>query len=142
MSSYDDLKEYKGKVYSGMLIGSSHNWSYPNGKWIETKVAPDKWEFSFESVKKRNRLSRENTGAASGTTFHWYIIADQKATKLNADSYFTSMSGLKFKLGHKRPYWRKFSYDYAEQLSYRERVRQVLEEMLKNIDNLGVENNE
>jgi hypothetical protein len=44
------------------------------------------------------------------------------------------MKGVKFKLGHKRPYWRKFSYDYDEQLSYRERVRQVLEEILELIN--------
>jgi hypothetical protein len=41
------------------------------------------------------------------------------------------MNGLKFKIGHKRPHWRSFSYDYEDQLSYKERVIQVLEEMLK-----------
>lgn len=114
-----------------MLIGRSHDWVYPNGHWVETKIEPDKWKFSFESIKHRNRPSKKNTGAASGTTFHWYILADQKATKLDNDSYQTTMKGVKFKLGHKRPYWKRFSYDYDDQLSYNERVKQVLENTLK-----------
>jgi hypothetical protein len=116
-----------------MLIGSSHNWLYPNGRWLETKVAPDKWEFSFESLKRRNHSARENSGAAKGTTYHWYIIADQKATKLDSDTYHTKMKGLKFKLGHKRPYWKKFSYDYEEQMSYEKRVKLALKEILNNL---------
>lgn len=134
MKTYDELKEYNGKVYTGMLIGSSHNWLYPNGKWEETKLAPDKWEFSFESIKLRNRHSAVNSGASRGTTYHWYIIADQKATKLDSDSYRTTMTGLKFKIGHRRPHWKKFSYDYADQMSYNERVKLALKEILNNLE--------
>ena len=130
MSSYNDLKEYNGKVYTGMLIGRSHSWVYPEGRWKETKVAPDKWEFSFESIKKRSYQSKDNTGAKRGTMFHWYIIADQKAEKIDNDSYKTSMSGLKFKIGHKRSYWKRFSYDYEDQETYKERVIRALEETL------------
>jgi hypothetical protein len=131
MSNYDEIKKYNGKLYSGMQIGASHNWLYQDGRWLETKVAPDKWEFSYDSIKVRNRPAGDNTGAARGTIYHWYIVADQLATKLNNDSYRTSMKGVKFKLGHKRPYWKKFSYDYAEQLSYREMVICVLEKTLR-----------
>jgi hypothetical protein len=113
-----------------MLIGGSHSWVYDNGRWNEKKIAPDKWEFDFDCVKQRNKLSGDNTGAAKGTTYHWYIVADQKATKLNNDSYETKMSGVKFKIGHKRPHWRNFSYDYEEQESYTEKVMKVLEEAL------------
>ena len=130
MSNYDDLKEFKGRVYTGMKIGGSHHWIYQNGRWHETKVAPDKWRFNFESLKQRSRPAGDNTGAAKGTIYHWYIIADQKATKLDNDSYQTLMNGVKFKIGHKRPYWRSFSYNYDGQLSYRERIIQVLEEIL------------
>ncbi|UCH88900.1 MAG: hypothetical protein JSV49_11795 [Thermoplasmata archaeon] len=130
MTNYDDIKEYNGKVYTGMRVGGSHSWFYPEGRWNETKVAPDKWEFSFESLKRRNFASGNNTGAKKGTTFHWYIIADQKATKLDNDSYNTEMSGVKFKIGHKRPYWKSFSYDYDDQLSYKDKVIKVLEETL------------
>lgn len=130
INKYDELKVYNGKVYTGMRIGGSHSWVYPEGRWKETKLAPDKWEFSFESIKKRSFQSGDNTGAAKGTTYHWYILADQKAQKMDNDSYHTMMKGLKFKIGHKRPHWRSFSYDYDDQLSYKERVIQVLEEML------------
>ena len=122
-----------------MLIGGSHDWLYPNGHWHETKLAPDKWEFSFEAMKRRNHTALENTGAALGTTYHWYIIADQKATKLDSDSYQTKMTGLKFKLGHKRPYWKKFSYEYAGQMSYQDRIKLALQEIL---DDLGEDNYE
>jgi hypothetical protein len=127
---YDELKMYNGKVYTGMRIGGSHSWVYPDGKWKESKVAPDKWEFSFESIKKRSFQSSDNKGAAMGTTYHWYIIADQKAQKMDNDSYRTIMNGLKFKIGHKRPHWRSFSYDYKDQLNYKEKVIKVLEETL------------
>ncbi len=133
MSNYDELKLYNGKIYTGMLIGSSHDWVYPEGRWYETKLAPDKWEFSFEAIKKRNRSASENTGAALGTSYHWYIIADQIATKLDHDSYKTIMHGLKFKLGHKRPYWKKFSYEYDGQLSYNKRIIQTLQDILNNM---------
>lgn len=130
MSNYDELKEFNGKKYSGMLIGSSHNWLYPNGRWLETKVSPDKWKFSFDSIKCRNHYSRDNTGASKGTSFHWYILADQIATKLDSDTYRTTMSGMKFKIGHKRPHWKMFSFDYADQLSYKERVINAIKETL------------
>ncbi|MCK5559300.1 MAG: hypothetical protein KAJ51_01860 [Thermoplasmata archaeon] len=133
MNKYDELKEYNGQIYTGMLIGSSHNWNYPNGKWHETKLAPDKWEFKFESIKCRDRTAPNNTGASKGTTYHWYIIADQKATKLDNDSYQTLMNGVKFKIGHKRPHWRNFSYEYDEQLSYREKIIRVLGETLNEL---------
>ena len=139
MNNYNELKEYNGQVYTGMLIGSSHNWNYPNGKWHETKLAPDKWKFEFEAIKRRERASPNNTGASKGTTYHWYILADQKATKLDNDSYQTLMNGLKFKIGHKRPHWRSFSYEYDEQLSYREKIIRVLEETLNELKKEGEE---
>ncbi len=133
MNDYDKIKEYNGQIYTGMLIGASHNWTYPNGKWHETKLTPDKWKFKFNALKCRDHLTADNTGAAKGTTYHWYIIADQKATKLDNDSYETSMKGIKFKIGHKRPHWRSFSYEYDDQLPYREKVIRVLEETLNEL---------
>ena len=130
MNQYNELKEYNGKLYTGMLIGSSHNWFYPNGKWNETKLAPDKWKFTFESLKTRSHSAPENSGAAKGTTYHWYIIADQKATKLDSDSYQTIMEGLKFKIGHKRPHWKTFSYNYEDQISYNEKVMNAIQETI------------
>ncbi|MDP7264064.1 MAG: hypothetical protein QGH39_00715 [Candidatus Thermoplasmatota archaeon] len=31
--AYDDLKKYNGQIYTGMLVGASHDWRYPNGSW-------------------------------------------------------------------------------------------------------------
>ena len=109
---YDALKIHDKKIYTGMKVGGSHSWNYNNGKWFETKVTPDQWNIKFSSIKTRVNTAPINSGASVGTKFHWYIIADQIATKLNSNSYLTNMNGLKFKVGHKRPKWRTFSYNY------------------------------
>ncbi|MFW9866380.1 MAG: hypothetical protein ACFFEN_09825 [Candidatus Thorarchaeota archaeon] len=132
---YDILKKYNNKIYSGMRVGGSHSWNYTDGKWIETKIAPDKWNIRFESLKTRLRPAPKNSGAHINTKFHWYILADQIATKIDENSYMTSMKGIKFKVGHKRPNWRMFSYNYPEQDSYKEHVIKILEETLESLKN-------
>ncbi len=132
---YDSLKKYNNQVYTGMKIGGSHKWIYNDGKWTETKTAPTKWTINFNSVKTRINPAPSNSGANIGTKFHWYIIADQIATKLNKDSYMTQMKGIKYKVGHKRPHWRTFSYNYPEQNSYKERVIKILEDTLNKLKN-------
>ncbi|MFX1275344.1 MAG: hypothetical protein ACFFAT_09920, partial [Promethearchaeota archaeon] len=52
-ANYNTLKSYNNKIYTGMSIGGSHQWNYNNGKWFEIKKTPDKWVFSFNSVKTR-----------------------------------------------------------------------------------------
>ena len=130
---YNTYKIHEKKVYTGMRVGSSHHWDYNNGKWIETKKAPDQWSFTFNSLKRRLNTAPKNTGASVKTKFHWYIIADQIATKIDENTYMTSMKGVKFKLGHKRPYWRTFSYNYPDQITYKERIIHILEEMLEKL---------
>lgn len=130
---YNTLKLYKNKIYSGMEIGKSHYWNYNNGKWEETKKAPDRWSFRFDSMKTRINPAPVNSGASINTKFHWYIIANQIATKIDNNSYMTSMNGIKFKIGHKRPYWKKFSYNYPNQTPYKERVINILEDILKRL---------
>ncbi|MFX1592784.1 MAG: hypothetical protein ACFFCL_08840 [Promethearchaeota archaeon] len=127
---YNSLKKYNNRIYTGMSVGGSHHWKYNDGNWFETKETPDKWSFRFASIKTRINPAPSNTGASINTKFHWYIIADQIATKIDNNSYMTSMKGIKFKIGHKRPYWRDFSYNYPEQLSYKEKVIKILEEIL------------
>lgn len=131
---YNSLKTYKGKVYTGMEIGSSHKWNYNNGKWYETKIAPDKWNIKFNCIKTRVNSAPINSGANVRTKFHWYIIADQIATKLDANSYMTDMRGFKFKIGHKRPHWKTFSYNYPEQISYKERIIKILQNIIKDLE--------
>ncbi|NVM18825.1 MAG: hypothetical protein HWN80_14005 [Candidatus Lokiarchaeota archaeon] len=138
---YDKLKDYNGQIYTGMKIGGMHKWHYTNGEWFETKVAPDQWTFNFQSTKTRFQSAPINSGAQLKTKYHWYLIADQIASKLDANSYITNMKGIKFKIGHKRPNWKTFSYNYPEQESYKERIIKILEKTLKNLKNerVGIE---
>ena len=133
LTMYDELKTHKNKIYTGMKIGGSHSWNYHNGKWNETKLAPDRWTFNFNSLKTRTYAAPNNSGASIQTKYHWYIIADQIATKIDSNSYMTSMKGVKFKVGHKRPHWKTFSYNYPEQDSYKERVIKILEKVLEDL---------
>ncbi|MFX1571763.1 MAG: hypothetical protein ACFFB0_03365 [Promethearchaeota archaeon] len=130
---YNSLKVYNKKIYTGMKVGSSHYWNYNNGKWYETKESPDKWRFQFNSLKTRVNSAPNNTGASLNTKYHWYIIADQIATKKDNNSYLTSMKGIKFKIGHKRPYWKTFSYNYPEQVPYKERIIRILEDTIQKL---------
>ncbi|MDD5614937.1 MAG: hypothetical protein PHH85_01910 [Candidatus Methanoperedens sp.] len=127
---YNDVKVHDGKVYSGMTVGTGHLWNYLNAVWEETKVEPDVWQMKFTATKHRQKSAPVGSGVPVGSMYHWYILADQVVKKINADEYTTEMTGLKFKIGHKRPYWRGFSYTYPEQLSYRQRVIEVLRETL------------
>ncbi|MFX1236922.1 MAG: hypothetical protein ACFFAS_11980 [Promethearchaeota archaeon] len=131
--TYNKLKLYNNSIYTGMTIGHSHIWNYKDGQWSETKIMPNQWNISFNSVKTRLNAAPYNSGASIKTKYHWYIIADQIATKLDANSYMTEMKGVKFKIGHKRPHWKNFSYNYPEQASYKEQVIKILEETLKNL---------
>jgi hypothetical protein len=96
--AFDDLKTFRGQVYSGMSIGGTHTWEYPCGVWQEKKVAPDRWVFSFLSEKKRLRRAPEGSGAPAGTQYHWFILAHQRVKKLDHDTYIPT-----------RPSWRASS---------------------------------
>ena len=89
--------------------------------------------FTFNSIKTRNHLAPTNTGANIQTKYHWYIIAEQFAEKIDANSYMTTMKGEKFKLGHKRPHWRTYDYNYPEQTQLKDRIIEILEHILENL---------
>jgi hypothetical protein len=101
-ASYNEYKEFEGHQYSGMQVGRSHNWYYDKGEWKETKITPDLWEISYAVTKRRKGKAPEGSGVPVGTGYHWYILAHQNVSKLNANDYTTSMTGLKYKLAHKR----------------------------------------
>jgi hypothetical protein len=101
-TSYDKVKEFGGKRYTGMQVGRSHKWKYDAGEWKERKVTPDRWEFRYAVVKRRAGRAPEGSGAPVGTAYHWYIVADQVVTKLDANSYQTEMVGHKLKVTHRR----------------------------------------
>ena len=102
IESYNSIKEFEGRKYTGMRVGGSHSWCYRQGEWNETKVAPDEWQFSYAVNKRRRWNAPEESVAPVGTEYHWYILAHQNVRKVNANEYSTSMTGMKYKLAHRR----------------------------------------
>jgi hypothetical protein len=101
-ATYDEFKEFEGRRYTGMRVGRSHKWHYDAGVWKETKVTPDEWRVDYAVTKRRAGRAPEGSGVPVGTAYHWYILAHQNVTKLNANDYSTSLTGMKFKLAHLR----------------------------------------
>ena len=107
--SYDEFKEYEGQKYTGMKIGRSHKWYYDEGEWKEKKITPDLWQINYAVTKRRAGRAPEGSGVPVGTEYHWYILAHQNVEKLNANDYSTSLTGLKFKIAHRRADREKWS---------------------------------
>lgn len=101
-ASYNKFKKFEGRQYTGMKVGRSHKWHYDKGEWREKKITPDLWEISYAVTKRRAGKAPEGSGVPVGTEYHWYIIAHQNVKKIGANDYTTAMSGLKYKLAHKR----------------------------------------
>lgn len=130
-ASYNRFKEYKGRRYTGMAIGRTHHWHYDQGEWKERKITPDKWELAFATTKRRAGHAPEGSGAPVGTGYHWFILAHQYVEKLNANDYTTRMTGLKFKLAHKRAKDGKWNASDEKQ---REELIQVLKDLIADLE--------
>lgn len=128
--SFDDPKEFQGRPYSGMMVGAAHDWDYRDARWRERKATPDRWEVRFSASKHRRRWAPEKTGAAPGTCYHWFILGHQRVRKVDANTYQTLLEGTKWKVGHRRPHWRKWSSEYPEQPSARLKLIDILEQAL------------
>ncbi len=100
--SYDEFKEHEGQRYTGMKIGRSHKWYYDRGEWKEKKITPDLWQIGYAVTKRRAGHAPEGSGVPVGTEYHWYILAHQNTAKQTANDYTTTLTGLKFKIAHKR----------------------------------------
>src|SRR5437762_4937562 len=137
--SYDDFKEHEGQRYSGMKIGRSHKWYYDKGEWKEKKITPDLWQIGYAVTKRRAGRAPEGSGVPVGTEYHWYVLAHQNTTKQSANDYTTSMTGLKFKIAHKRAGSEKWS---ATPKTQRKRMitflRSVIADLEKQKDRPGV----
>src|ERR1043165_6323239 len=107
--SYNEYKDYEGQRYTGMKIGRSHKWYYDRGEWKEKKITPDLWQIGYAVTKRRAGRAPEGSGVPVGTEYHWYIVAHQNTTKQSANDYTTSLTGLKFKIAHKRAGSEKWS---------------------------------
>jgi hypothetical protein len=129
-ATYNEFKDFEGKRYTGMKIGRSHKWYYDQGEWKEKKITPDKWQFTYAVTKRRAGKAPEGSGVPVGTGYHWYILAHQNVTKLNANDYTTSMTGLKFKIAHKRAGTDKWSASDAAQ---RRRLIKLLQEVIHDL---------
>lgn len=111
-ASYDASKSWRGRSYTGMKVGRSHHWDY-EGRWVERKVSPDLWEFSFTATKTRKgKGAPEGSGAPVGTEYFWFFAPTAQITrKMDANRYDTHLEGLKWKIGF-RPATSK-TWDFA-----------------------------
>jgi hypothetical protein len=128
--TYNAFKVFEGKKYTGMKVGGRHKWYYDKGEWKETKVAPDRWEFSYAVPKRRAGHAPPGSGVPVGTEYHWYILAHQNVRKLDENTYTTALSGLKYKLAHKRA--GKDTWSASEQ-AQRRRLIEILQEMIADL---------
>lgn len=131
--TFDQVKTHEGQAYSGMRVGGAHDWSYPDGRWRERKMDPDRWTFTFQAMKRRRVPAPDDSGAEPGSAYDWLVIARQTARKVDANAYRTLMRGLKFKVGHKRPHWKEFSYEYPDQRPQHAQAQAFLEEVVRDL---------
>ena len=131
--TYNQFKTFEGQRYTGMKVGGRHKWYYEKGEWKEVKVAPDRWEFAYAVPKRRAGHAPPGSGVPIGTEYHWYILAHQNVRKIDENTYTTAMTGLKYKLAHKRAGGESWS---ASDRAQRRRLIRILQEM---IDDLSAE---
>jgi hypothetical protein len=124
-ATYNHYKKFEGRQYTGTTIGRAMKWYYDKGEWKDRKISPDKWEINYAVTKRRAGHAPEGSGAPVGTEYHWYILAHQIVRKLNANDYTTSMTGVKYKLAHKRADQEKWNASDAVQ---RKRLVAILKE--------------
>jgi hypothetical protein len=107
-SKHPRLRNERSRILR-MKIGRGHKWYYDRGEWKETKITPDLWQVSYAVTKRRAGQAPEGSGVPVGTEYHWYVLAHQNVAKQNANDYTTSLTGLKFKIAHKRAGSEKWS---------------------------------
>jgi hypothetical protein len=130
-ATYNEFKEFEGQQYTGMKVGRSHKWHYDKGIWKETKMTPELWQINYGVVKRRAGKAPEGSGVPVGTEYHWYILAHQNVRKLDANSYTTTLTGLKYKLAHKRSDKDKWSVSEKTQ---RKKLIKVLKDLIRKLE--------
>lgn len=129
--TYNQYKFFEGQQYTGMKIGRRHKWYYDKGEWRDHKITPDLWEIEYNVTKRRAGKAPEGSGVPVGTEYHWYILAHQHVKKLDANSYSTTLTGLKYKLAHKRFDKEKWNISDAAQ---RKRLIKLLKEITEGLE--------
>jgi hypothetical protein len=92
---------------------------------------PDQWQVTYNVTKRRAGKAPEGSGVPVGTAYHWYILAHQNVTKLNANDYSTSMIGMKFKLAHLRADKGRWS---ASTEAQRRNLIKILKQVTKDLE--------
>ena len=128
--TYNEFKQFEGRRYTGMKVGGHHKWYYDQGVWKEKKVAPDRWEFNYAVPKRRAGHAPPGSGVPVGTEYHWYILAHQNVRKLDENTYSTSMTGIKYKLAHKRAGGETWS---ASDRAQRKLLIRILQQMIHDL---------
>ena len=128
--SYNEYKSFEGRRYIGMKVGGHHKWYYDKGEWKEKKVAPDRWEFTYAVPKRRAGHAPPGSGVPIDTEYHWYILAHQNVRKLDENTYTTAMTGLKYKLAHRRAGKETWS---ASEKAQRRQLIKILQEMIRDL---------
>lgn len=128
--AYGDEKDFQGAHYRGMKVGGVHRWTYPDGKWTERKVTPQRWQVAFTSLKRRRAKAPESSGAEVGSGYHWLIVAHQWAGKLDANTYATHLEGTKHLVSFRKPGWRGWTTQQRGHTSARLRTILALEELI------------
>jgi hypothetical protein len=82
--------------------------------------------------KRRAGRAPEGSGVPVGTEYHWYVLAHQNVAKQTANDYTTSLTGLKFKIAHKRAGSEKWS---ATPRTQRKRMINFLRSVLAGLEN-------
>ena len=49
-----------------MRVEGAHHWYYERGEWKEKKIAPDRWEFTYATNKRRAWNAPEGSGVPVG----------------------------------------------------------------------------
>jgi hypothetical protein len=97
----------------------------------ETKITPDLWQIGYAVTKRRAGRAPEGSGVPVGTAYHWYVLAHQNVVKHSANDYTTSLTGLKFKIAHRRAGSEKWS---ATPKTQRKRMIMFLERVIANLE--------
>jgi hypothetical protein len=128
---YDRYKSYGGEQYTGMKVGGTHKWNYDQGEWRERKQTPDDWKIYYKTPKRRVGKAPEESGVPIGTEYNWLIVAHQRVSKLDANTYMTCMEGRKFKVAHKRA--SKDAWNVSEK-TQRRRVIAYLQQLIAELE--------
>jgi hypothetical protein len=89
------------------------------------------WQISYAVSKRRAGRAPEGSGVPVGSEYHWYILAHQNTAKQTANDYTTSLTGLKFKIAHKRAGSEKWS---ATPRTQRKRMIMFLQSVLADLE--------